>query len=108
MFKLANKLFAKAQHSCHRHAAIVYRGSNIVAAGFNHDYIHAEVAALKKLWPDQRAGVRVVSLRITKAGNLGLAKPCPACEAFMRENGVKSVTYSDNDGKMIKMRLQKS
>jgi cytidine deaminase len=101
----AHKLFPKAQHMVHRHAAIVYRGSNIVAMGVNHDRVHAEVQALKKLWPSERRGTRVVSLRLTRAGNLGLAKPCKACEDFMRENGVKVCVYSNSKGEMEKMKL---
>jgi len=40
-----------------------------------------------------------------KDGNLGMAKPCPKCEAMLREAGVKSVTYSNFDGQMEKMVL---
>jgi len=105
MNKLAQKLFPKAQHTCHRHCAVVYRRGNVVSTGVNHGEIHAEVAALKKLWPDQRVGTRVVSMRLTQGGNLGLAKPCPECEAYMKANGVKSVVYSTNDGSMAKMKL---
>jgi cytidine deaminase len=103
--RLAHKLFPKAQHTVHRHAVIVYRGSNIVSMGVNHDRGHAEVNALKKLWPSERKGTKVVSLRLTRGGNLGLAKPCKACEEFMRENGVKLCMYSNAKGEMERMKL---
>src|SRR5512138_3045127 len=98
-------LTAKSKHTAHKHAAVVYRGSNIVATGVNHDEVHAEVQALKKLWPDHRTGTTVVSIRMTRGGKLGMAKPCKACEEYMRKAVVKKVIYSTNDGQMVRMKL---
>jgi deoxycytidylate deaminase len=42
---------------------------------------------------------------MTRGGNLGMAKPCPICEAYMRGAGVKKVIYSDKSGQMVTMRL---
>lgn len=103
--KKMQKLFDRSAHPCHRHAAMVFRGGNIVATGSNHETIHAEVQALKKLWPDHRVGTTVMSIRMTRGGVLGMAKPCPACEDFMRKAGVKKVIYSNNHGQMEKMKL---
>lgn len=103
--RVAHKLVHKARHQAHRHAAVVYRGGCVVSTGVNHDTIHAEVQALKKLWPDHRRGTTVVSIRMTRGGKLGLAKPCAECEAYMREAGVKTVLYSNAQGKMERMRL---
>jgi cytidine deaminase len=99
------KLFGRSNHPCHKHAAMVFRGGNLVSSGSNHETVHAEVQALKKLWPDHRAGTTVVSIRMTRGGVLGMAKPCAACEKFMREAGVKKVIYSNALGQMEKMRL---
>lgn len=101
----AERLFPKAKHKAHKHAVLVFRGSNVIATGFNHDEIHAEVQALKKLWPSERRGTRVVSLRMTRGGRLGMAKPCPECERFMRDHGVKLCIYSDDSGQMVRMKL---
>lgn len=101
----ASKLFHKARHKAHRHAVIVYRGSNIISTGVNHDEIHAEVSALRRLWPSERKGTKVVSLRMTRGGRLGMAKPCPECEAYMRREGVKLVLYSNEQGQMERMKL---
>lgn len=95
----------KARHKNHRHAAIIYRGGNIVAQGVNHDQTHAEVQALNKLWPDHRKDTTLVSIRMTRGGKLGMAKPCPECEAYCRTWGVKKVVYSDENGQMKTMRL---
>lgn len=101
----AIKLASKSRHASHRHSAMVYRGGNLVSSGVNHDSVHAEVQALKKLWPNHRIDTTVVTIRMTKGGRLGMAKPCPICEAYMRGAGVKKVIYSDASGQMITMRL---
>jgi len=87
------------------HAAIVLRGGAIVATGYNHDYIHAEVNALGHLWPSKRRGCVVWSLRFTKSGKLVNAKPCSSCETYMREHGIRLVWYSDSLGQIVRMRL---
>jgi deoxycytidylate deaminase len=105
MEKLGIRLATKARHGCYKHAAIVVRGGAIVATGVNHDEQHAEVVALKCLWPSERRGTKVYSLRLRRSGTLGMAKPCPECEAFMREAGVKLVIYTDRLGNWARMRL---
>jgi cytidine deaminase len=84
---------------------MVTRGGAVVAFGTNHDETHAEVAALNNLWPDQRPGTRVISIRLRRSGTLGMAKPCPECQEFMRNNGVKSVMYTNRDGDWETMKL---
>lgn len=98
MLARAVKLCSKSRHRLYRHAALVLRGGSIVSFAVNHDHVHAEVQALNHLWPDQRAGTRVISVRIGRAGSLGLAKPCLKCESYLRSQGVKSVTYSTPQG----------
>lgn len=96
---------ARKGRGMYRHAVLVFRGGNIVAAGFNHDLIHAEVAALKKLWPSERRGVKILSIRLGRNGRVGMARPCKACWAFLREHGVKSVTYTGRNGAFVTERL---
>jgi cytidine deaminase len=81
----------------YKHVALVIKGGAIIAAGMNLTR-HAEVAALLSLFPSDRSGVKVISVRIRKDGSFAMAKPCSACEKFMRESGVKKVTWSDSDG----------
>jgi pyrimidine deaminase RibD-like protein len=101
----AVKLAGTARHRSHKHSALVFRGGALISQGVNHDTVHAEVQALKKLWPSHRAGTTVLTIRMTKGGNLGMAKPCPICEAYMRGAGVKKVIYSDASGQLITMKL---
>lgn len=102
---LAKKLCQKSGHSQHHHGAIVTVGGAIVSVGYNHGNIHAEVHALNKLWGDHRKDVRVYSFRFTKSGKWAMAKPCPNCEKYMRDCGVRIVYYTDRDGNLTKMRL---
>jgi hypothetical protein len=98
------KLAAKSTHQ-HKHAVVVERGGTILSYGYNVGWNHAEKKALGKLWPDKRRGVTVWSVRVTSGGNWRMAKPCPRCEAYLRENGVKEVLYSTDDGTIARMRL---
>lgn len=99
------RLAAKAQHSRSFHAVLVKRGGAVLAAGYNHGHIHAEVMALNQLWPSKRAGTVVWSVRVTRGGRLAMAKPCPRCETYLRANGVKKVVYSSSEGVLETMRL---
>jgi cytidine deaminase len=81
----------------YRHIAFVLRGGAIQAVGLNLTR-HAEVAALLNLYPSDRYGTKVVSIRVRKDGSFAMAKPCKVCEAFMRLNGVKKVTWTDSNG----------
>jgi deoxycytidylate deaminase len=99
------RLVKKSNHKQHKHAVMIFRGGALVATGYNHEDIHAEQVALGKLWPDHRVGTRVVSIRLRKNGELGMAKPCPKCEVMLREAGVKSVMFSNYEGQMEKMSL---
>lgn len=89
-----------------RHAASVYKGGALLAIGINDDKHHAEVNALHAVpWNVKKSGLTVISLRVTANGTLRMAKPCPACQAHMREHGVKTVLYSNQDGQIERMRL---
>lgn len=98
------KLASKSPHQ-HKHAVVVERGGSILSYGYNTGWNHAERCALGKLWPDKRKGVTVWSLRISNRGGFLMAKPCPRCEEYLRQNGVKEVLYSDHDGSIVRMRL---
>ncbi len=105
MLKRAMKAAKAAKHVYAYHGVIVARGGAILATGVNHHDRHAEVVALSKLWPSNRRGTTIISVRVRKTGTIGMAKPCAACEAFLRENGVKKVIYSDANGQMHTMKL---
>jgi cytidine deaminase len=103
--KAARKIAKKSNHKFAHHAVFVMRGGALMAVGNNKDRRHAEVAALNKLWPSKRKGTTVISVRYTRSNYMASAKPCSDCEDYMREHGVKTVYYSDDNGEMQMMRL---
>jgi pyrimidine deaminase RibD-like protein len=80
---------------------MVLRGGNIISIGTNHAFTHAEVQALNNLWPSERRGTKLVSLRFTKRGVLTSAKPCDDCTDYARKCGVKSIIYSVVGGALV-------
>lgn len=75
------------------------RGYDTEASNVNNT-LHAEFHALIKIrhmdidWKK----VSVFVYRLKKAGEKGLARPCKACEGFMRELGICQVYYSTENG----------
>lgn len=102
---VALRVARRSNHLHHHHAAVVERGGAYVAMEANRNWRHAEVAALRKLWPRERRGVRLWSLRFNSNGKLLNAKPCEACQAFLRAAGVKSVFYSTTTGEIAVLKL---
>lgn len=106
MIELAKRRVASfPKERSYRHVALVLRGGCVLAVGTNAAR-HAEVAALSKLFPSERVGTTVISLRIRKDGSLAMARPCNGCMLFLRQSGVKKVEWSDSNGNMIKVRLK--
>lgn len=105
MLSLARKLTKRSTHHFAFHAVIVQRGGAVVATGYNHGTIHAERNALGQMWPSERKGCRVWSIRVTRGGRLAMAKPCDLCESYLRANGIKTVWYSKDDGTIERMKL---
>jgi pyrimidine deaminase RibD-like protein len=95
-----------SRHKQHHHVAVLTRGGAVVAIGYNHEETHAEAMALGKVWPNRRRGLVLWSFRLTKAGKLAMAMPCPKCQEMLIEAGVKTVRYSDSDGSIKTMKLR--
>lgn len=105
MIRMAKKVAGRSDHRNFRHGVVVMRGGSIIATGANRSFEHAEVNALKKIAPENRRGCKIISIRVTKTGKLAMAKPCPECEQYLRENGVKVVMWTDADSRMHRERL---
>ena len=65
---------------------------------------HAEMALIDKLGQIRR-GERIHVFRITHSGRISMAKPCDLCQRFLKTRGVKSVEYTDWNGKWTKLSL---
>lgn len=62
--------------------------------------IHSEIAALSKIkYLDiDFSKVHIYIYRELRNGQIALAKPCQACQAAIKELGIKNVHYTTNDG----------
>lgn len=92
--KLARKVSSKSDHKSSWHAALVFKGGALKAFATNRGYRHAEVAALNKLWPSERKGCVLLSVRFTKGGLIANAKPCEECQKVIDEAGLGGVWFS--------------
>lgn len=64
-------------------------------------YLHAEIAALLKArWILGRDGLKGCTLYVARKrndGKWGLARPCEACRAAMKDMGIKVVVYTTDE-----------
>lgn len=104
MFAALRRLASRSPHNF-QHAVLVEKGGAVIAVGYNTGGRHAEVEALNKLWPSKRSGTRILSVRFTRTGKLAMAKPCRKCQAYLLQNGIKKVTYSNSAGSLEVMKL---
>lgn len=101
-----------------RHGAVIFTDNKILGRGYNRKYsgemrkhftIHAEADALGKAFHkhniDEIVGAYCLVIRLNKSGNLTNSKPCPDCQAMLREFGIKKVFYSTTGGEMMEMKL---
>ena len=66
-------------------------------------HLHAEMALLKKCKEGEVDTVKVI--RFSKNGNITMAKPCPYCQKFLRQYGVKRVFYTNWNGEWESLKL---
>ena len=59
--------------------------------------IHAEISALLPLRHDDLSKASIFIYRETKDGNKALARPCPCCEKYIRQLGIKHIYYTGNN-----------
>ena len=127
LFNLAKECSFKADYSgCGRArigAIISYKGT-VLAKGFNtdrtHTYqakynkwrykdsgnrylpckLHAEAMALSKIQhlDIDFSKARIYVYRELRDGKLGMARPCKACMAAIRQIGIKHINYTTDDG----------
>lgn len=61
-------------------------------------HVHAEVAAIAKLTPEQRKKAYAIYVyRFDRQGRPAYAKPCKICQAVIRDVGIKRVYYTTAD-----------
>lgn len=129
-FNIAKEMSQLSNFSRARVGAVVISGKRILSASCNstktrplqfyynkyrnfEDYKnsnsceHAEISALSPLigkeieWDK----VSIYTYRELKNGKRGCSKPCEACSKLIKELGIKTVYYIDEDGDFIKERF---
>lgn len=94
----------QAPHNRWRVGAVLVRSGRVIATGYNRyrnnpsqvgigdvSY-HAEEVALRRAGDAEGATIYVA--RITRSGELGIAKPCARCAYDLMEAGVSSVVWT--------------
>lgn len=113
MMNIAKKLASKSQHKQHHHACIITKGGKIIATGYNHRFMHAEVDALRKMdtrfWRTRKKskGLTLYSFRWRKGGGFGNARPCAQCRLWIDSTTwgykIDTVYYTNDKGQLVKL-----
>ena len=81
-----------------RHSSIIFCHGKPISFGFNDPFRHAEENAIidaeYKLNGSGLKGLTIVNFRLTAAGKIGLAKPCPACMDLIKSKGFRRVIWT--------------
>jgi deoxycytidylate deaminase len=110
------KEMAESSHHKFRVGAALVRGNRLLSTGTNSyktdptmlryysrvaDWtgLHAEMAAIKGLRPEQIEGSTIFIFRLLRDGTQGLARPCQACCRYLADWGVRRAYFSlDSSG----------
>ncbi len=115
---MANKVAKKSLYKQHQVGAVIVKGGNILATGYNSkqpssvlntETRHAEAAAILQLLKQRRqhdlVGSSMYVSRFTRGGRLGISKPCIACDGLIRSVGIREVYYINQEGQTERMKL---
>lgn len=99
----------QAPHEKWRVGAVLIRGGSVIGTGYNRyrndpamvspgevSY-HAESVALRRAG-DNAFGATMYVARITKGGELGMAKPCHRCQELLITSGIHTVVWTNPYG----------
>lgn len=112
--ELALRFAATSDHPLHKLGAVLIKNGNLIGYGVNKNRthprsphifcIHAEVDALIK-YRFEVESIHMFVIRMTRGGSVGTSKPCAKCMVLIREAGIESVTYIDENGRVKKEEL---
>jgi len=116
MIDEAIKIAKKSKSESHRVGCVITnKKGKIISIGFNSEtkthpeqakfalmngeinkiFLHAEIHALVRC-RDNPYTIHVA--RLTKGGNVGIAKPCPICQLAIKKAKIKKVIYTNKKG----------
>ena len=87
-----------------KHATVIFKNGTLICFANNSGKYHAEVKALQiaKIYGYKRDLV-LISLRVTKTGELTMAMPCPKCLRYIQQYKDITVMYSNEKGVIVKL-----
>ena len=120
--ELAKRVAEQSNYGKFRHGAVLVKGSSVRSVSCNkHRHcsfgarfrkegdgeatLHAELGAILGMDRSTTHGSDVYVARINREGEARISKPCPMCEAAMRHVGGRRVYYTNEHGKIERMRL---
>lgn len=89
-------------HQIFKHGAAVEKSGRYLGIDYNHGLQHAESRAIGRSYHD---GATLYSARITRGGNLAMAKPCGNCMARIRAAGISRVFYTIDNNTVGEIKL---
>lgn len=100
----------------HRVGAALFKGSRLLSIGWNntkthpasttrYNAQHAEFNCLIGQHKIDVCGATLFVVRLTKASNDGVSKPCEHCEKLIRAAGVRKVFYINRKNEIESMKL---
>jgi len=101
--------------------AVIFKNNRIISYGYNakrycgkihpryrnyRDSLHAEQDAILNVkdW-SKLSGASILVIRVTRQGNLSMAKPCGMCMSMIEHVGLKEIYYSNHEGEILKMKI---
>ncbi len=108
-FELAKRISYKSDHVQHKMACVLVNKNKVLNVGHNqnkthpfaktrYNTLHAEISALIGMGYEDLKGCDAYIYRQTKIGELGMARPCPACYLALKSVGIKNIYYSSPEG----------
>lgn len=92
---------------------VLYKGANLLSSGFNQmkkthraacehydfPFIHAEYSAIKSVkYTSSLKNCSVYVARVDRFGNYAMSKPCEGCQEMLKNNGIKTVYFTTDNG----------
>ena len=99
---LAFRKSSLSNHPRHKMAAVVVRGGAVLSAvpNLSRRWCHAEARCLARARGADSNGARGATIFVVH-GKGNCSKPCPRCEALIREAGIKKAVYFGTSGQII-------
>lgn len=92
-----NKILARGCNVEKSHPKQKYLNSKFRKFVTKHNYIHAELNTVLHSTTKDLSGSTCYLYREDGYGNICCCKPCPACEFVLRQVGIDTVYYTDNN-----------